>query len=276
MKNRSNKHRALAQNFFTCRRLVQALVAESGVGAQDLVYEIGPGAGIITQELAKVARQVIAVEKDLALARHLRQKFAQVPNVTIVEQDFLLHHIGAQNYQVFANIPYNLTAAIMRKLLFATNPPQSAYLILQKEAAQKFAGTPQETQFSILVKPWFDLHIGRTLARTDFVPAPTVDSVFLQIQQRATPLVAAADAACYRGFVRYGFAQWQMTLRASYRHIFTNRQWQRMARTLGFPANATPTQLSVAQWVGLFACFDELVPVQKRAVIEGRGKGTPA
>ncbi len=277
MANPQGKRRVFAQNFFQCRTLVQTLVAESGLGAQDTVYEIGPGAGIITQELARVAHQVIAVEKDPVLARQLCKKFAHVPHVTIVEQDFLLHHVCAQNYQIFANIPYNITAALMRKLLFAANPPQAAHLVMQQEAAQKFAGIPQETQFSILVKPWFDLHIGRTFARTDFVPVPNVDSVLLQIRQRAAPLVTDAHAAGYRAFVRYGFGQWKMNLRTSYRHIFTQRQWQRLARTLDFPANATPTQLAVAQWVGLFTCFRELVPAHKRAIIEERyGKGTPA
>lgn len=261
------KRMALAQNFFKSPQLVRMLVTESALGAQDIVYEIGPGAGIITQELARVAYQVVAVEKDAALVTQLRKKFQQVPNVAIVEQDFLLHHVCAQNYKVFANIPYNITAALMRKLLFAAHPPQAAYLVMQKEAAQKFAGVPQETQFSLLVKPWFDLHIRRTFARTDFVPMPTVDSVLLSIQQRTMPLLTVREAKCYRQFVRYGFRQWKMNLRAGYREIFTYHQWQRIARELDFPHDATPTQLNLIQWVGLFACFCEHVSLQKQALV---------
>lgn len=267
-KRRSDKQKALAQNFLRCPRLAQRLVAESGLGAHDTVYEIGPGTGVITWELARVAHQVVAVEKDPVLVRQLRTQFAQVPNVLILEQDFLLHHVCARDYQVFASIPYNRTAAIMRKLLLATNPPQTAQLIMQKEAAEKFAGVPHETQVAILVKPWFDLQLGRSLARTDFVPVPAVDSVLLQIRQRPTPLLPAQQMAYYHRFVRYGFAQWKLNLRASYSPIFTNRQWHRLARTLDFPTTATPTQLSVAQWVGLFTGFCDHVPAAKRALID--------
>lgn len=264
------KRQRLAQNFLKSRRLVAALVAASSIGAQDTVYEIGPGAGIITQELAHVARQVVAVEKDPVLAAQLRKQFQQCPQVTIVEQDFLLHHVRAQNYKVFASIPYNITAAIMRKLLYAANPPQAAYLIMQKEAAQKFAGVPRENQFSLLAKPWFDLSIGRTLARTDFVPAPKVDSVLLCIQQRTAPLIPMRDGKRYRAFVQYGFRQWTVNLRTSYRAIFTHRQWEKIARNLAFPGDVTPTQLTLTRWVGLFACFCEHVPAHKQAMIGKR------
>ncbi|MBX3010802.1 MAG: 23S ribosomal RNA methyltransferase Erm [Caldilineaceae bacterium] len=270
MTNMPRKRLALAQNFFKSRRLVSALVAASSVGAQDLVYEIGPGGGIITQALARVAAQVVAIEKDPALVAQLQKKFQQTPNVTIVEQDFLLHHVRAQNYKVFANLPYNITAAVMRKLFYGANPPQAAYLVMQKEAAQKFAGVPGETQFSVLIKPWFALEITRTFARTDFVPMPQVDSVLLAIQQRSTPLVTIRAARAYRCFVQYGFRQWKMSLRASYRPIFTHRQWQKLARDLNFPLDVTPTKLNVTQWVGLFHCFCEYVPVEKQRLITMR------
>lgn len=261
------KRIALAQNFLKCPKLVRSLVGESSINDQDIVYEIGPGTGVITAELARIARQVIAIEKDAALVAKLSKKFQHVHNVIIVEQDFLLHHVRDREYKLFANIPYNITAALVRKLLAAPNPPQAAYLIMQKEAAQKFAGWPQETQFSILHKPWFDVQISRTLARTDFEPVPQVDSVLLHITQRSTPLLTSQEAVRYQHFVRYGFTQWKKDLRASYKALFTHRQWQKLARDLAFDSKATPTQLTLAQWLGLYHAFCRYVPRPKQQPI---------
>ncbi|MEZ4859856.1 MAG: 23S ribosomal RNA methyltransferase Erm [Caldilineaceae bacterium] len=262
-----NKQRALGQNFFKSRRLVRGLIAATSINPMDTVYEIGPGEGIITRELAAVAQQVVAIEKDPQLVVTLRRRLQDLDNVTIVEEDFLLHHVRARNYTIFGNIPFNRSAAIMRKLFYTINPPQRAYLVLQSEAARKFAGLPHETQFSLLIKPWFELQIMRKLARTDFHPAPKVNSVFLAVNRRKQPLIAAHETRAYRHFVKYGFRQWQWSLRLSYKAIFTYQQWKRLACDLGFPLEATPTQLSLAQWVGLFGCFQRHVPPKKQVLI---------
>jgi 23S rRNA (adenine-N6)-dimethyltransferase len=129
----------------------------SSIGSGDVVYEIGPGRGIITAELAQVARKVIAVEKDPHLVGQLCQRFQNVKNIEIIRNDFLRYHIPEGKYKVFASIPYNITADIVRKLLYMPPVPSEVYLIMQKEAAEKFSGCPNETQFSILAKPWFDI-----------------------------------------------------------------------------------------------------------------------
>lgn len=116
------------------------------------------------------------------LARQLCTRFRAVKNVEIIANDFLRCRIFDTEYKIFANIPYNRTADILRKILYTEPVPREAYLIIQKEAAQKFSGLPNETQFSILAKPMFEFRIIRELRRTDFEPMPRVDSVLLQIK----------------------------------------------------------------------------------------------
>jgi 23S rRNA (adenine-N6)-dimethyltransferase len=151
------KRMALGQHFFRCADLVRTLVAESGIQATDTVVEIGAGEGIITQALAESAGRVIAVEKDPALARQLRQRFQQASNVRIIAGDFLRQQLPASPYIIFANIPFNCTAQIMRRIVYGANPPQAAHLVMQREAACKFAGAPVETKFSTQIKPWFSV-----------------------------------------------------------------------------------------------------------------------
>lgn len=255
MGTRHAKRISLAQNFLRSPKLVRRLVAMSSIGPADTVYEIGPGDGIITEALANVARQVIAIEKDPALVRRLRERFRVVDNVEIVEKDFLQYSPVISEHKVFANIPYNRTAQILRKILCERSKLREAYLILQMEPAQKLSGSPRETLFSILVKPFFEPQILTQLRRTDFWPVPHVDSVFLSIKRRARPLIDTEDVAAYRDFVQYGFGRWKPNLRLAFKNVFTYKQWKRLARDLEFPLNATPTELSFEQWVGLYYGF---------------------
>jgi 23S rRNA (adenine-N6)-dimethyltransferase len=255
METHPRKRILLAQNFLRSPKLVWRLVRMSNIGRSDTVYEIGPGDGIITAALATVAGQVIAIEKDPVLVRRLRERFRAVENVAIVEKDFLNYSVVVSDYKMFASIPFNNTAPIVRKLVGERSRLCEAYLIMQKEAAKKFSGSPKETLFSILVKPLFDLQIRLQLSRTDFWPVPNVDSVLLSIKRRRSPLIAAQDVALYRQFVRYGFGRCKPNLKLAFKNMFTYKQWKRLARDLDFPLNVTPTELSVEQWTGLYHAF---------------------
>jgi 23S rRNA (adenine-N6)-dimethyltransferase len=254
----------LAQNFIRDPGLVGAIVAGSSITKSDLVYEIGPGEGIITQELAAVARQVIAIEKDPTLVRNLKSRFSGVGNVEIQEGDFIRFEIRYDDYKVFSNIPFNITSDIVRKLINAKNPPSDAYLVLQEAAAGKFAGIPGETEFSVLAKPWFDITIVRRFLRTDFEPVPSVEVALLRIAKREQALVTKDNAATYRRFVKFGFEAWKKDLGKAYDKIFTYEQWKRISRELGFKMDVKPTQLTFTQWLGTFKRFLEIVPESKR------------
>ena len=234
------------------------------IGPSDTVYEIGPGNGIITAELAGIARRVVAIEKDPELVRGLRERFRALENVEIVEEDFLDYSFNAcfasvgretSAFKLFANIPYNITAPILRKVIDERSSLCDVYLILQKEAAEKFSGSPRETLFSILAKPFFEFEILFGLRRTDFWPVPNVDSVFLSIRRRTRPLLERPNVGPYRDFVQYGFGRWKPNLKLAFKNVFTYKQWKRLSRDLDFPLNATPTELSFEQWLGLYRSF---------------------
>ncbi|MCI0554123.1 MAG: 23S ribosomal RNA methyltransferase Erm [Anaerolineae bacterium] len=268
MAKKSCKQIALAQNFLRSSKLVRSLLDTSSIASSDVVYEIGSGRGIITAELARVASKVVAIEKDPVLVQKLRERFQDVNNVEITEKDFLKYRIPKGEYKIFANIPYNITADILRKILHEPPAPSEAYLVMQKEAAEKFSGNPRETQFSILAKPLFDIQIIRELRRTDFEPVPNVDSVLLHIKKRRSALVSEKDTFLYRSFVRYGFSRWKNSLKLIFKPIFTYGQWKHVSKDLHFPVEATPTKLTFEQWLGLFECFKQRVPGDKQAYVK--------
>jgi 16S rRNA A1518/A1519 N6-dimethyltransferase RsmA/KsgA/DIM1 with predicted DNA glycosylase/AP lyase activity len=265
----------LAQNFLRSRRLVRRLVSMSGIGPSDTVYEIGPGNGIITAALASVARQVIAIEKDPDLVRRLRERFRLLDNVEIVEKNFLAYSFCTRarcgvpslpggrrtsEYKIFANIPYNITAQILHKILFKRSNLNEAFLILQKEAAKKYSGSPTETLLSLLAKPFFEFEMLAQFRRTDFWPIPKVDSVLLRIKRRTRRLIEPQDVAPYRDFVQYGFGRGKPNLKLAFKHVFTYKQWKHLARNLEFPLNATPTELRFQQWLDLYRFHAQKIP----------------
>ncbi|MFH1705041.1 MAG: 23S ribosomal RNA methyltransferase Erm [Patescibacteria group bacterium] len=257
----------LAQNFFRDQKLVASIVAASTITKEDIVYEIGPGEGIITRELAERAGRVVAVEKDVALAARLRSGFRDRGNVEISDGDFLRYRIKEKKYKVFSNIPFNITAEVVKRILFGENPPSEAYLVLQKEAAGKFSGSPVETEVSVLAKPWFEFKVLREFRRTDFEPVPSVDVVLFHIARREQPLVSPANTQSYRRFVRFSFEAWKKDLKTAYKHVFTYEQWKQLSKNLSFPLKATPAELRFEQWLGLFEYFLMGVVDSKKAMI---------
>lgn len=257
----------LAQNFFRDRGLVASLVANSSLGKNDIVYEIGPGEGIITRELAEQVGRVVAIEKDAALAAQLRGKFRERTNVQVHEGDFLKYKIKEKSYKIFSNIPFNITAEVVKRILFGENPPSEAYLVTQKEAAGKFAGIPCDTEVSALAKPWFTFEILREFRRTDFEPVPSVDVVFLHIAKRRQSLVSPENAWKYQKFVQFGFEAWKKDLKTAYKRVFTYEQWKRLSNNLSFPLKATPSELTFEQWLGLFEYFMKGVVDTKKAIV---------
>jgi len=97
--------------------LVELIVRRLNIGPNDFVYEIGPGRGMITRELAKTAGKVVAVEIDPRLCLPLQAEFAANPQVKIINADWLNYRVPESNYKVFANIPFNLTAKIVNRLV---------------------------------------------------------------------------------------------------------------------------------------------------------------
>ena len=110
------------------------------------------------------------MEFDGALAEALRTRFPSDGRVTIVRSDFLRFRLPDVPYKVLGNIPFNRTAAIVRRLVQADPPPQDAWLVVQREAAERFAGGPsaRETLSSLLLKPWWQIEIARRCLRAEF------------------------------------------------------------------------------------------------------------
>lgn len=258
-----------SHNFIKNSALVAKLIKRCQIRPEDVVYEIGPGRGIVTSQLALHCRRVVAIEIDPALATALCRQFSQFPHVKIHNGDFLEYPLPRKPYRVFSNIPFNLTSAIVTRLTETTNPPEDAWLVMQKEAAEMYLGTPRESLRSLLLKPWFQVEIVHRFQRTDFFPAPHVDVVLLQFSKRAPPLVSPADRQSFRDFVVSAFTSHHPDLGGFLKKAFSWRQVKHIARALEMDLQTKPTSLNMEHWFGLFEYFKVIGNEQARRAMAG-------
>jgi 23S rRNA (adenine-N6)-dimethyltransferase len=202
----SSRRVPLSQHFLWNRRLVDRLVRVSTLTPQDTVLEIGPGRGILTQALLRAADRVVAVEVDPRLCQLLRRRFGAHPNFTLIQADFLDYALPIAPYAVFASLPYEHTSAILRKLLEAPQPPTSAAIVIQREAAAKWCPHARGNHLvALLHYPFWEVRVVYHFQRGDFSPPPRVDSVLLQLTRRAAPLLAGQWKSLYQDYAAHRF-----------------------------------------------------------------------
>ena len=250
----------LAQNLFTSPAPARRLVASADLTPGDLVYDLGAGAGAVTAALLEAGARVVAVERDPYLARKLRARFHGA-TVHVVEAD--LREVSMRPpFKVVANPPFNLTADLMRRLLADAPSPESAALVLQREAAWKYAGA-RMTAVSLTARPWFAFDLAEPFTRRDFTPIPSVDLARLGIARKPAPDIAAKDAAAWRAFVRYAIARPRPDAWRTVRNLVSNLQWRRLSHDLDIAAGALSADLSYAQWLGVFQFVRRCAPAGK-------------
>lgn len=199
-----------SQHFLRNPRLIAELIGHSNIRRGDLVIDIGAGSGAITAVLARRCRQVLAYENEPGILNKLQQNMRRHKNVKVIAQDFLQAKLPDEPYKVFANIPFHLSADIVRKLTNNNemHTPRSIYLIVQKQFAQKIVPSDWHftSQLGTQLAPWWQTRIRRPLRRTDFTPPPAVDTVLLELKSQSEPLLSTLERDKYQSFVAKCYA----------------------------------------------------------------------
>jgi len=239
----------LSQNFLHSQQLVKKLIGKSSIGKKDIVLEIGPGKGIITRELAKICGQLIAVEIDPRLVKHLREIIPE--NVVLFQQDGLNFPLPSTPYKVFSNPPFAIQGKLFRKFIKADNPPEDCFLVVRERSARRWAGVNKNSQFSVLHRPWFEFSIVHEFKPADFKPSTKVKAVFLRFQKRKEALISVVQKGEYFKFVKQGFGGGRR-INQNLSDYFSNQKLNQITQRLGIPFDAKPTEVSLKDWIDLF------------------------
>jgi len=197
------------QNFLFDENIVKKIIAAADLNIQDTVLEIGPGLGVLTDYLVKGAGQVIVVELDRKLLTYLKKRYSNVSNLKIIEGDILKLNIDSlelkPNYEIVANLPYNITANFIRKFLAANNPPQEMIIMVQKEVAQRLAAQKGEMSLLAIAAQFYaEVKILFEVSRHSFWPSPRVDSAVIKLTKKSQPTLA--DPKLFFRLVKIGFS----------------------------------------------------------------------
>ena len=186
----------LGQNFLINKGAVKRVIEAANLQPDDIVLEIGPGTGILTKELAKRIKKVIAVEKDPNLARILNNelRIKNIKNVEIVQEDILKFQIANSklqtnsklqnpNYKIVANLPFYLTAPVIRKFLESTGGrPLQMALVVQKEVGQRICAKPPDMNLlAVSIQFYAKPEIISYISKKSFWPSLKVDSAIIKI-----------------------------------------------------------------------------------------------
>ncbi|MEK7604760.1 MAG: 16S rRNA (adenine(1518)-N(6)/adenine(1519)-N(6))-dimethyltransferase RsmA [Patescibacteria group bacterium] len=264
--------KSLGQNFLMHARIAERIVLVAELQPDTTVFEVGPGTGMLTRELVKKVKKVIALEADASLVAELQATFAdeiREGRLELIHGDIrdMYHNSrysvnegtfenGAENmwdrlpkgYVLVANIPYYLTGEIFRLFLAADNQPHSMTLLVQKEVAERVARSKKESIFSLSVKAYGTPHYEFTVPRGAFTPAPKVDSAVLTVRDISRRrFTSRAHEERFFSLLHAGFAHKRKLLKNN----LSNLVPEKMLRDSGVYEGARAEDLPLLVWLGL-------------------------
>lgn len=254
--------KGLGQNFLVDISTLRKLVEAAEVDSNSTVLEIGPGLGSLTRELARTAKQVVAVEIDGHLIPVLKRVLADFSNVNLVQGDILeldpANLLQEDGYLVVANIPYYITSAIIRHLLESQRKPARMVLTMQREVAARICAEPGDMSLLALsVQVYGQPHPVLRIPAGAFYPPPNVDSVSLRVDLYPESLVPPQNLPAFFTLIKAGFAQKRKTLRNTLSSGL-KLPAQQVAETLiqaGIDPQRRAETLSIPEWEHLTEQF---------------------
>ncbi|MGL5436346.1 MAG: 16S rRNA (adenine(1518)-N(6)/adenine(1519)-N(6))-dimethyltransferase RsmA [Lachnospiraceae bacterium] len=211
------------QNFLVDTHVLDKIIAAAGVTKDDMVLEIGPGIGTMTQYLAEAAGQVVAVEIDKNLIPILEETLKDYQNITIINEDILKVNIreladrfnGGRPIKVVANLPYYITTPIIMGLFESNVPLDNITVMVQKEVAERMQVGPGSKDYgalSLAVQFYAEPYIVANVPPNCFIPRPNVGSAVIRLTRHQEPPVTVKDTALMFALIRASFNQRRKTL----------------------------------------------------------------
>ncbi len=259
-----------SQNFINNIKLVKELAGFIDSQKSGVVIEIGPGEGIITDILAEKYSMVLAIEADNLLSSELRRRYVG-NNVEVITSNFLNYPLPHYEFDVFSNIPFNITADIIKKITDDKSNLKAAYLIIQKEAAEKIAGWPcgESSLLSNILKTKYDIEILRQIHRANFTPRPKVDIVFLRIKRKENAFFQGAERSLFQDFISFIYNRSKPVLYDALKSVFSNLQLKIIFRENNISQALLIKKTSFKTWIQIFESFLKHAPEKSKSKVKG-------
>lgn len=244
--------KSLGQHFLHERGVIEAIVRQFDPRADDIVVEIGPGRGALTEVLGPRVAALHAVEIDRALAGQLAAGARGIPNLSVHQHDALhFDYCGiAPRIRVIGNLPYNISTPLLFRLIDHSACIEDMHLMLQREVVDRILAAPGSKTYgrlSVMVQQRCRGELLLPVATGAFTPPPRVQSAVVRLAPHSPPAYPVEDAAHFADLVKRAFGQRRKTLRNALKGCTGPADMERC----GIAPGARAEQLSVAQFVEL-------------------------
>jgi 16S rRNA (adenine1518-N6/adenine1519-N6)-dimethyltransferase len=264
--------RSFGQNFLVDRRIIERIVDALAPGHDDEVVEIGPGRGALTRSLADAGARLTAIELDRDLITELQQEFADSPNVTILPADALTVDFSAiassngKKLKLVANLPYNISTAILRRLARQREAFSVLVLMFQREVVERLAAQPGSSArgfLTVLVEAFFEVERLFDVPPTAFRPVPKVWSSVVRLTPKPEAPPLAGNEEVFEQVISTAFQRKRKTIHNNFRASGMKRFPKDVPAWLAsceIDPNRRAESITLPEWMCLLAAMSENRP----------------
>jgi 16S rRNA (adenine1518-N6/adenine1519-N6)-dimethyltransferase len=250
----------LGQNFLISEQVLDEIVQIAQIKKSDTIIEVGPGLGVLTQELVKKSENVLAVEKDKRFITLLKKYFRSEKNLQIIEQDALRFNFEniKGDYKIVANIPYYLTSHLLQVLLALKHTPSRMVLMVQKEVAERLTAKPGALSIlGISVQIFADVSIEANVPKENFWPKPKVDSCIILIQPKIK-FPEIRDQKLFFRILKIAFAGKRKQIHNTLANglNLTKNEIEKLLSDSKIDSSSRPQELTIEEWIRLYKAFE--------------------
>ncbi|XP_010255542.1 PREDICTED: ribosomal RNA small subunit methyltransferase, chloroplastic isoform X2 [Nelumbo nucifera] len=264
--------KSLGQHYMLNSSINEQLASAADVKEGDVVLEIGPGTGSLTNILINAGATVLAIEKDPHMALHVRERFSSIDQLTVLQEDFTRCHIrshmisllqnakssgrNSKYAKVVSNIPFNISTDVVKQLLPMGDIFSEVVLLLQEETALRLVDASLRSSeyrpINIFVNFYSDPEYKFKVLRSNFFPQPNVDAAVVTFKlKEAAEYPPVASTKSFFSMVNSAFNGKRKMLRRSLQHICTSLEVERALESVGLPVTSRPEELTLDDFVRL-------------------------
>lgn len=251
----------LGQHFLIDHKSLESIVEAADLTGRERVVEVGPGMGILTKELCKKAKEVLALELDRSMIAIVKTTCIKHTNLKVENVDILKYNTDELGeYKVVANVPYYITSAIIRLFLESSNKPEEMVLLIQREVAERICAKPSRMSvLAVSVQFYSNPSIVEVVPRTAFFPAPKVDSAILKIRVYKKPLFDV-DSKLFFRIVKAGFGEKRKQLVNSLSGglVLSKEVIEDLLKIANVSTTARAESLTMMDWYNIYNAYLQL------------------
>lgn len=275
MKKNKLPVRFTGQHFTIDSILIEQTIRLAQIHRKDIVMDIGAGKGSLTVHLALECQKVLAIEYDQTLVKKLKVKFAKYNRVCVIENDFRYFPRMKVPFKVVSNIPYRITAYILKYLMYEhIEFFKGGTLIMQLETAKKLTSKPVFNPYIILYRTFFNLTFIRQVLPESFTPPPTIQSALLKIEKQKC-LIHFSMKEKYLAFLFLMLRKPDISTKTALKKVFRKRQVKEICGKYRIEGNLIVTKITAHLWACCFLEMMKKVPERYHPKTEKKKSGKP-